>query len=303
MRPHARRSRIVVLAAAFLASAVLAAAAAPPARAGLSEKEWTAAKQALEQAFAAGDSGRICEAIKTVGLDDSRRAVDLLLAVGVSDRLDDLAIYEAVRQSLASMISPEARAHILITLERKDEPRYWARRCVICDALAVAPWKDATAALCKRLGDRVLYVVSAAAKALAHRKDPAAVPSLIERLADLEKAKDVAWIDVRQAHIIAFSDQIKAWRPSRQGLQPATSGNKADAIAWIASLQANGATHTDDALKEALANLDVNTIVLLRRRAHACSRRRHGAADRPAQDPREFLEELATANGGKLTKV
>src|SRR6185436_9053163 len=64
-------------------------------------------------------------------------------------------------------------------------------------------------------------------------------------------------------NIISFSHVIKAWRPSKQGLQPATGENRGDAIRWVSDLGANGATQTDDALKEAFANLDVNTIILL----------------------------------------
>jgi hypothetical protein len=435
-----RPSRLIVF---FLA---LLALAAPPARAKLADADWTKAKNALNQAFAQNDSKALCDAVKAVAQDNTRRAVELLIAVGVSDKLEDLAVYDAVRESLAAMTEPEATAAVLDLLEKKKEARDWALRCVICDALAIAPWKEATPALCARLHDKVPYVISAAAKALGKRNDKQAVPFLIERLSDLEKNKDVAWIDVRQAltaitghdyetakewqgywaakgatfdpekdrgekqeattelrdepkffnepivskrimfvidvsgsmaeqdipventgkmkridvvkkelsatvkglksdvrfNIIAFSHQIKAWRPSKQGLQPATSENKADALGWIAGLAANGATQTDDALKEAFANIDVNTIVLLSdgQPTRALSGGRGELIDprkildqvkvwnrlrnvkihtfcfkifetmppQPAYqfDPKkclEFLEELATENGGKLTKV
>ena len=62
-------------------------------------------------------------------------------------------------------------------------------------------------------------------------------------------------------NIIAFSDEIKSF--SKKGLTKATAANRKKAIAWVEKLTANGLTHTDDALKEAFKDKEVDTIILL----------------------------------------
>jgi hypothetical protein len=351
-----------------LFAALLAALLAPaPSQAKLEEKDWTKAKKEFEQAFAAGDTNAVLAAVKAIAADQSKRAVDVLVGIGASDKLEDIQIYDAVREALAGMKDGEATGYMIEHLEKKTDAKQWAVRCVLCDALAAVPGPEATKALAGRLEDKIPYVVSSAAKALGKRKDAAAVDALVKRLAELEKAKDVTWIDVRQAltditgydyqsakewegfwaskrdsfdpakdrgdkkdvttdvrdeakfftepivskrimyvidtsgsmdspdipvegkgkmkridvvknalaasihdlksdvrfNIIGFSHIITPWRPSKAGLQSANAENKADAMRWVSNLKAFGATHTDDALKEAFANLDVNTIVLL----------------------------------------
>ena len=61
-------------------------------------------------------------------------------------------------------------------------------------------------------------------------------------------------------NIIAFSDEIRKWRP---GLTRATESAKRKAIEWVKKLEAEGLTHTDEAIEEAFKDRQVNTIVLL----------------------------------------
>lgn len=352
---------------AFLAVLFAVALVALPTQAKLDEKDWQKAKKEFDQAFAAGDTNAILNAIKGIAADASKRAVDALVMIGASDKLEDIQIYDGVREALAGMKDGEAATYMVEHLEKKTDPKQWPVRCVLCDALALTPGPEVTKALASRLEDKIPYVVSSAAKALAKRKDVAAVDALIKRLSELEKSKDVTWIDVRQAllaitgydyqsakewegywaakresfdpakdrgdkkeittelrdaehfftepifskrimyvidtsgsmdspdipvegkgkmkridvvknalaasihdlkpdvrfNILGFSHIITPWRPSKAGLQAATSENKKDAMNWVSNLKALGATHTDDALKEAFANLDVNTIILL----------------------------------------
>lgn len=60
-------------------------------------------------------------------------------------------------------------------------------------------------------------------------------------------------------NILAFSSGNKAWRPSKQGLQPASEGNKQDAIRWIAALEADGATETDRSARSASTRRSAST--------------------------------------------
>jgi|GEM_PF-371799 len=61
-------------------------------------------------------------------------------------------------------------------------------------------------------------------------------------------------------NIIAFSDKVKLWSPK---LVKAEDSAKSTAIGWVSSLKADGDTHTDDALKAAFNDPEVDTIYLL----------------------------------------
>jgi hypothetical protein len=360
---------------AWLALIAVLLLVAAPAEAKLDDRSFSQAKKDLEQALAGGDADAVVKAVEAIAADGTRRAAEAIIAAGASDRLDSPKAYEAVLGALAGMCGGEAREWLVDSLEKKTEPKQWMMRCILCDALATVSGDDVAKAIASRLKDSVPYVISSAAKALGKRKDKAGVDPLIKALADLEKKKDVAWIDVKAAltaicgfdfdtaseweafwaskketfdpakdrgekttsstevrgearfftevivskrvmfvidvsgsmreqdipvseggsndraektyetridvvkkaliacikdlksdvkfNVIAFSDGARSWRPSRQGLQPASGANKEDAIKWVSALNAHGATETDVALEEAFANVDVNTIVLL----------------------------------------
>lgn len=61
-------------------------------------------------------------------------------------------------------------------------------------------------------------------------------------------------------NVIAYSDKVIPWKKS---LQPASRSALSQAAKFVAGFQAKGATHTDDALKQAFDDLGVDTIVLL----------------------------------------
>ncbi|RME03372.1 MAG: VWA domain-containing protein [Planctomycetota bacterium] len=63
-------------------------------------------------------------------------------------------------------------------------------------------------------------------------------------------------------NIIVFSSNVRSWKAPEK-LFWASPGNKASAIKWVQGLSANGFTWTDEALKEAFKNQEVNTIYLL----------------------------------------
>jgi len=62
-------------------------------------------------------------------------------------------------------------------------------------------------------------------------------------------------------NIIAFSMSIKSWQNKK--LAPATSKNKQAALNFVKKFKAIGGTFTDDALKEAFANMEADTIFFL----------------------------------------
>jgi hypothetical protein len=62
-------------------------------------------------------------------------------------------------------------------------------------------------------------------------------------------------------NVIAFSNGVSPWQ--KRKLVLATSRNKQAAIAFADKFSANGGTYTDDALKEAFANKEADTIYFL----------------------------------------
>ncbi len=187
-----RRHLLTALAAfAFLAIAPESALAK------LDDKEWAKAKRDLEQALTENNNDGIIAAVDALAADQSKRAVDLLVNIGA--KLDDIKVYEAVKRSLAGMTEPEAIAHMVESLQKKTSPNEWTLRCVLCECLTTIQADGVTAALVKTLDDKIPYVISAAAKSLGKRKDIQAVPGIIARLRQLEKSKDVVWVDVKQS--------------------------------------------------------------------------------------------------------
>ncbi len=61
-------------------------------------------------------------------------------------------------------------------------------------------------------------------------------------------------------NVIAYNSQVNSLRKS---LAPVNSGSKSGAAKWIARLDADDATHTDEALEQAFKDRDVDTIILL----------------------------------------
>lgn len=74
--------------------------------------------------------------------------------------------------------------------------------------------------------------------------------------------KLIAALDPRtKFNVIAFSFGVQMWQQRK--LVPATVQNKQDAINFVNGFNASGTTHADEALKEAFANQEVDTIVFL----------------------------------------
>ncbi|MHC4391658.1 MAG: hypothetical protein ACYS22_10135, partial [Planctomycetota bacterium] len=116
------------LVGSLTAFAALAALVAPMALAKLDSKEWKAAENALKRAAAANDTPGMIDAIGKVAEDRTKRAVDLLVGVGVN--LENARVYDAVRDGLQSMDEPEAIAHMLKTLKKKSSSQ-WTLRVVL----------------------------------------------------------------------------------------------------------------------------------------------------------------------------
>lgn len=188
--------RRTVLGAALAALAVLTLAVAP-AWAKLSSKEFKKAQRRLQAAAASNDTAGMISAIEQIAKDGTKKAVDLLVTVGVS--LESIDVYDAVRNALQGMREQAAVDHMVKTLGKKKSAKTWQLRAVLLEGLIPHKGKAVTKAMADRLTDKIPYVISAAAKALGQRRDPAAVDALIDALAKLEKRKDVPWIDTKQA--------------------------------------------------------------------------------------------------------
>ena len=61
-------------------------------------------------------------------------------------------------------------------------------------------------------------------------------------------------------NVIAFSNSVKMWQKT---MQPAAPRTLADAVRFVNDFKAIGATHTDEALKQAFEDVRVDTIVFL----------------------------------------
>jgi hypothetical protein len=198
MSRSSSRGSLALRSTAALGFAVLALAGlAAPASAKIDNKEFEAAKKKLGEAAAANDVPGMVSAIQTIGKDSSKRSVDLLVSVGL--KLDNFQVYEAVRDALQGMDDQEGIDHMVKTLKSKKGADGWDVACVLLDGCVPHKGEAITQAMCEHLDHKVPYVISAAAKALGKRKDPAAMPALIEALEKLEKSKDVPWIDTKQA--------------------------------------------------------------------------------------------------------
>ncbi len=431
LRHRSRIGRVGIL--AVFAIALVATSAAPPALAKLDDKEWSAAKGRLERAVSANppDYAEIAGAVREIGPDQSKRAVDLLLKIGIG--LDNIQVFDAVREALTGMSEPEALKHMIDSIDHKD----WQIRTLLCDCLGKVPGDEATKAIASRLDkkENVPYVVSAAAKSLGKRRDKAGMEPLMDALERFEKSKDVVWIDVKQAltditgqdfataqewrdywvavkdtfdpekdrgekdtsgtqvrddeagkffkekiiskrvmfvidvsgsmrekdppidgvgggvrvdrvkqelidalkglkkdvkfNVIAYSSTNKPWKKQ---IVPADDGAKADAIKFVSGFKADGSTGTEDAMKLAFENIEINTIVLLSDGAPTDKTGQQLAPPGPilekikgwnrlrgvkihtfcfeifkktpgAEPLLQFMQDMADQNGGKLTLI
>lgn len=215
----------------WAAALVAALALAATASAKIPDKEFKDAERQLGAAAGAGDVSNMVQAIRTIGRDSSKRAVDLLINVGT--KLEDHRVYEAVRDALQGMDDAEGVDHMVKTLKTRKDPKTWESSCVLLEGLIPHKGDAVTEAMTSRLDDRVPYVISAAAKALGKRRDPGAMPALIDALEKLEKNKDVPWIDTKQALTDItgedFADALAwrdFWKVAGPGFDPANRGEK-----------------------------------------------------------------------------
>ncbi|HVY60999.1 MAG TPA: hypothetical protein VHF22_05065, partial [Planctomycetota bacterium] len=181
-----------------LAALVATLLLATPALAKIADKDFAQAKKDLEQALASSDADATIKALGEVAADGTRRAAEVLVEAGISDKLGSPKVYDAILGALRGL-EGEGRAALVDWVEHRTEPRQWATRCVLCDALSAVEGAEVTRALAGRLKDPVAYVVSAAARALGKRKDKGGVDALVHALGELEKKKDATWLDVRAA--------------------------------------------------------------------------------------------------------
>ncbi len=228
------RTTKLVLAAVLVAilGLGLGVDAALAGKGALDSKEWKRAEKMLKAGLAAGDMDVASGAIVTIGTDDSKRAVKMLLAIGL--KLDNSKIFEATKEALGSMRSEEAVGEMLKGLEKNKD---WRVRVLLVETLADVPGDATTDAIANAVAeDKVAYVITAAAKALAKRGDAQrSVEGLIAALEKTDGNRDVAWKAVREAltELTGYdfetpSDWKNFWEPRKAEWTEESRGDKSE---------------------------------------------------------------------------
>ncbi len=110
-----------------------------------------------------------------------------------------------------------------------------------------------------------VVVKKAAPKAAEKAKQKSAPPASRERIFRV-KEELVRVLNSLQPPtrfgILSFSHELRWWGGGKT-MKDATPANRMDAVSWVRSLAANGATRTDKALEEVLSLPEVDTIYLL----------------------------------------
>ncbi len=177
---------LAVLVAAAAVGLSASATRLEPARAdgNLSTKEFGRAKRQLEAALAADEAVAAIRALEEIVQDDSWRAAELLIEVGV--RAGDLVIHEAARTGLATIRDDRARRKMVDLIRRSGSRGDWRAKAVVCRALARRGDALAREGLVHGLADRVGAVRRIALDGLARRQDPDVVEALIGALERVE---------------------------------------------------------------------------------------------------------------------
>ena len=177
VRRHAPvRPAAVALALAALLPCLIAGAPAP------NDGAFEQAKRSLEAAIEARDEGRLREAIRTVGSEDSERSAKLLFAAAqVALEID---VYKDLVGALGAMRSEGAIAHMV---KVASEHRDWTVRYLAVEALAAVGSPASWEAIFRAFDDRHESVAAAAIRACRARHSKLSVRPLIDALERIEK--------------------------------------------------------------------------------------------------------------------
>lgn len=209
----------------FLLALLLASVAV--AKPTLSAKEFGDLKKDATNAAKKGDLSEVASKLRELGRDDSERAIETISDLGV--RIPDMDIYEAARDAIASMQSPEAVAALVAKCGKERNPMV---KILLVDAVAARTDAASEEAIGNALGDSSDEVLRAAIQAAKKRKSVRSVEALIALHAKFEKGKEAGGLmltNVKEALLAITGEQFEKaqdwtnyWEPRKASFRPVT---------------------------------------------------------------------------------
>jgi Arc/MetJ family transcription regulator len=185
-------------------------------------------KRQAKVALSRGDDALLAEAVRGLGEDDSKQAVDLIIKSAVT--LPKGKVLRAAAEALGSMTSDKAVEAMASKLRKKGGHPHAKILCI--DGLA--DHEDATSgeALGAALLDKRPEVLRAALRAIRKRKEVKAVDGLIDLLERLKKRPDqlieqevnYALAEITGKYFKEIEDWRKYWKVKKASFRPQSGG-------------------------------------------------------------------------------
>lgn len=195
----------------------------------MSNKDFNDLKKEAQKAAARGANSEVASRLRELARDDSDRAIAFISDLAV--RIPDMAVYEAARDAIAGMETPEAVDALVDKVGKDRNPMV---RILLVDAIAERTCDRSAAGIAAALGDRTEEVLRAAIGAAKKRKAIQAVDALIDLVAKHESGRDAEGLLINSArealtHITgeAFAkaaDWRNFWEPRKASFRPRTGG-------------------------------------------------------------------------------
>ncbi|MEZ6184966.1 MAG: hypothetical protein R3F62_08160 [Planctomycetota bacterium] len=199
-----------------------------PALAGeLSKKDFKDAQKKLAAAMSSGDESGMASALGELAADDSKKAVDLILKVALTNTAGQ--VYNGARSALASMKSDEAVDHMVKMVGKRGDPRV---KLLLIDAFADMDDDKTGGALGEALESREPEVLRAAVHAIGKRQPKDAVDGLIDLWEKLQGGREEDGLLMNSVEETLYQltgqnfktaeDWRKYWKIKKQDFRPRT---------------------------------------------------------------------------------
>ncbi|MCA8923874.1 MAG: hypothetical protein KDD82_18835 [Planctomycetes bacterium] len=195
----------------------------------LSKKDFKEAQKKAAMALSAGDDAALASALTEVGADDSKKAVDFLLKVALTNTAGQ--VYNSARQALAGMKSDEAVDHMVKLVEKRGDPRV---KLLLIDAFSDRDDDKTGAALGEALSAREPEVLRAAVHAIGKRQPKDAVDGLIDLFEKLTSGRGADGLLMNSVEETLYQltgqnfktaeDWRKYWSIKKRDFRPRTGG-------------------------------------------------------------------------------